>query len=167
MPAPVPADAVGDILELTGGTPPDLGGTPAQLTVTSVDSTGAITGVVVNQAGSYAALPTNPVSVTDLTTGTASGADFNISGGGVATPAEFTVTSTNLTTGAVTGVTINSLQSGAYSVQPVGSVYVVDLTTAAATGALLNLTSLGGTAVPAQVQVESVLSNGQGSHHRP
>ena len=155
--------AVGDILELTGGTPPDLGGTPAQLTVTSVDSTGAITGVVVNQAGSYAALPTNPVSVTDLTTGTASGADFNISGGGVATPAEFTVTSTNLTTGAVTGVTINSLQSGAYSVQPVGSVYVVDLTTAAATGALLNLTSLGGTAVPAQVQVESVLSNGQGA----
>jgi hypothetical protein len=61
--------AVGNTLTVTGGT-----GTAATLTVSAVSS-GAITAVTVTTAGSYTAVPTNPVSVTG---GAGTGATFTL-----------------------------------------------------------------------------------------
>lgn len=61
--------SVNDTLTLVGGT-----GTPAQVKVTSVDVSGAITGLSGVVAGSYSVAPTNPTSVTG---GTGTGATLS------------------------------------------------------------------------------------------
>ena len=60
----------GDTLTVSGGTPIEA----VELTVTTV-SAGAITGVVISNAGLYGSTPTNPVSVTG---GSGSGATFDL-----------------------------------------------------------------------------------------
>lgn len=65
---------VGDILSLVGGTY----SVQAQVTVATVNGSGGVTGVTVSNAGSYTALPTDPVAVTGGTgTGAALLPDFN------------------------------------------------------------------------------------------
>jgi subtilisin-like proprotein convertase family protein len=71
--------AVGDILTVLGGTFT----TVAQLMVTAVDANGAVTGITVAQGGAYSVLPNNSVSVTDVTTPTATGATFALTAGGL------------------------------------------------------------------------------------
>ncbi len=63
-----------DVLAVQGGT----AATAATLTVTAVSGSGAVTGVTVANAGSYSALPTNPVGTTDNGPGTGTGATFNL-----------------------------------------------------------------------------------------
>jgi subtilisin-like proprotein convertase family protein len=79
----------GDILTIQGGT--FFAGGQAQLVVTSVTA-GAVTGVTVVPDGAYNVLPTNPVSVSDVTTPAASGATFNLTFGGVDTSVAKTFT---------------------------------------------------------------------------
>src|SRR5207249_1976848 len=62
---------VSDTLTVVGGTST----TPAQLLVTNVDASGAITGVAILQPGQYSIQPTNPVSVTG---GAGTGATFTL-----------------------------------------------------------------------------------------
>jgi subtilisin-like proprotein convertase family protein len=66
--------SVGDILTIQGG----KFGTPAQFRVTSVDASGAITGVAILRPGSYTVQPANPVSATG---GAGGGANFTVSFG--------------------------------------------------------------------------------------
>lgn len=68
----------GNILTVSGGTAT----APAQLLVTTVDGSGAVTGVSVSDGGLYTVLPANPASVTG---GDGSGATFNLSSGSVVT----------------------------------------------------------------------------------
>ena len=65
------AYTVNDVLTVQGGTFT----TAAQLTVTSIDGGGAVTGVSITNPGSYSVNPTNPVSVTG---GTGTGATFRL-----------------------------------------------------------------------------------------
>lgn len=62
---------VGDLLTVLGGTST----TPAQLIVSRVSGSGAVTAVSVTNAGNYSALPTSPAGVSG---GTGSGATFTI-----------------------------------------------------------------------------------------
>jgi hypothetical protein len=97
---------VGDLLTLQGG----ASLTAAQLVVTSVDTSGAVTGVTIVADGAYTVLPTNPVAVTG---GTGSGATFTLTFGGIdATDAQtFTLTVNFLdpTTTTISPTTVNSL----------------------------------------------------------
>jgi hypothetical protein len=61
----------GDVLTVTGGT----GTIAVELTVDTVGGSGEVTGVSISNAGTYASIPANPVSVTG---GTGSGAEFDI-----------------------------------------------------------------------------------------
>ncbi len=63
--------AVGNVLDVIGGSST----TATQLTVTSVNGAGAVTGVSVSTPGSYSIFPSNPVSVS----GGGTGATFNLS----------------------------------------------------------------------------------------
>lgn len=69
---------VGDLLTLSGGTFV----TAAQLQVTSVDATGAITGATIVHGGSYSVPPPNPVSVTEGS-GSGNGAAFTLTFSGI------------------------------------------------------------------------------------
>ena len=61
----------GDTLTVTGGT----GTIPVELTVSTVDMSGGITGVSISNVGLYRVVPANPVLVTG---GSGSGAEFNL-----------------------------------------------------------------------------------------
>lgn len=69
--------AIGNTITLAGGTSTQA----VILTVTSV-SAGVITGVSISTAGSYSALPTNPIAQAS-TTGSGTGATFNITSWGI------------------------------------------------------------------------------------
>ena len=68
---------VGNVLTLSGGS---IDNGAAQLQVTSVNSSGAVTGVTLSSIGSYSTPPANAVAVTG---GNGSGASFNIVWGGM------------------------------------------------------------------------------------
>lgn len=68
--------SVGDVLTISGGTSTD----PAELTVLTVDGSGAILTVNVTNGGNYSVLPTNPVSVTG---GDGTGATFTTASGSI------------------------------------------------------------------------------------
>jgi hypothetical protein len=82
--------AVGDVMTVQGGT----AGINAQITVTQVSASGAVTGIQVTNAGNYSALPSSPASVTG---GNGSGARFTI----------LQNVTVRLTGGAVAGQTIS------------------------------------------------------------
>ncbi|HEV3085369.1 MAG TPA: hypothetical protein VGY66_36785, partial [Gemmataceae bacterium] len=63
--------AAGDVLTLPGGG-------DAQLTVTSVDDNGTVTGVDVTNGGAFENVTMNPVSSVDASNANASGANFNL-----------------------------------------------------------------------------------------
>ena len=101
---------VGDVLMVQGGT-----GTATQLTVTAVDANGAVTGATISQPGSYTdgLQPANPVSVTDATTPTAAGAEFDLVYSPTATGAEITLTLSSASgTGPIIDATKNPAGSG-------------------------------------------------------
>lgn len=62
---------VGNTLSVTGG----IGSVPVELTVSTVNGSGGVTGVTITNAGDYTTTPTNPVSVTG---GSGSAATFNL-----------------------------------------------------------------------------------------
>jgi len=90
--------AVGNTLTVVGG----LGQIDAELTVTTVSS-GVITGVSISNAGQYAEIPTNPVSVTG---GAGSAATFNLT---FDNPYKFWVHEVG--TDEIDGLTLNPIQS--------------------------------------------------------
>jgi subtilisin-like proprotein convertase family protein len=160
---------VGDVLTVLLGT-----GTAAKLQVTTIGAGGAVTGVLIYDAGGYTALPASPVGVSDAKTPAATGAKFTL---------------TFSATGAVASVTV--LQPGAYTVEPNNPVSVSDVTTPtagvpiaatftlaySATGMAVTailpfgstgsgytagdtLTVVGGTGTAAQLMVDTVDGNG-------
>lgn len=90
--------AVGNTLTVVGG----LGQIDTELTVTTVSS-GVITGVSISNAGQYAEIPTNPVSVTG---GAGSAATFNLT---FDNPYKFWVHEVG--TDEIDGLTLNPIQS--------------------------------------------------------
>lgn len=66
--------AANDVLTVVGGTST----VPATITVNTVDGSGHITGFTITQAGTYTALPANPVAVTG---GAGTGATFTLAWG--------------------------------------------------------------------------------------
>ena len=117
--------AVGDTLTLVGGGP-----TAGVLTVAAVAG-GKVTGVTVANPGYYTSVPANPVSTTD-STGTATGATFNLTISPLFYAAAVTATipgnSTPPTAGGLAGTSTNVLlaatqytstsnNSGSYAVQ--------------------------------------------------
>ena len=91
--------AVGNTLTVVGG----LGQIDTELTVSTVGGGGVITGVTISNAGQYAEIPTNPVSVTG---GAGSAATFNLT---FDNPYKFWVHEVG--TDEVDGLTLNPIQS--------------------------------------------------------
>ncbi len=89
----------GDTLDVVGG----LGQIDTELTVTTVNGSGGITGVTISNAGQYAEIPANPVSVTG---GSGSAATFNLT---FDNPYKFWVHEVG--TDEVDGLTLNPIQS--------------------------------------------------------
>jgi hypothetical protein len=90
---------VGNTLDVVGG----LGQIDTELTVTTVNGSGGITGVTISNAGQYAEIPTNPVSVTG---GSGSAATFNLT---FDNPYKFWVHEVG--TDEIDGLTLNPIQS--------------------------------------------------------
>ena len=90
---------VGDTLAVVGG----IGLITTELTVSTVNGTGGITGITITNAGQYSTAPTNPVSVTG---GTGSAATFTIT---YDNPYKFWVHETG--TDEIDGLTLNPIQS--------------------------------------------------------
>lgn len=90
---------VGDTLTVDGG----LSTIPVELTVSSVNGGGGITGIAISNAGNYTETPTNPVSVTG---GSGSGADFDLT---FIQPYKFWVHEVG--TDEIDGLTLNPIQS--------------------------------------------------------
>jgi len=91
--------AVGNTLTVVGG----LGQLDTELTVTTIGGGGVITGVSISNAGQYAEIPTNPVSVTG---GAGSAATFNLT---FDNPYKFWVHEVG--TDEIDGLTLNPIQS--------------------------------------------------------
>jgi hypothetical protein len=91
--------AVGNTLTVVGG----LGQIDTELTVTTIGGGGVITGVSISNAGQYAEIPTNPVSVTG---GAGSAATFNLT---FDNPYKFWVHEVG--TDEIDGLTLNPIQS--------------------------------------------------------
>jgi hypothetical protein len=89
----------GDTLDVVGG----LGQIDTELTVTTVNGSGGITGITISNAGQYAEIPANPVSVTG---GSGSAATFNLT---FDNPYKFWVHEVG--TDEVDGLTLNPIQS--------------------------------------------------------
>ncbi len=89
----------GDTLAVVGG----IGLITTELTVSTVDGGGGVTGVTITNAGQYSTAPTNPVSVTG---GTGSAATFTIT---YDNPYKFWVHETG--TDEIDGLTLNPIQS--------------------------------------------------------
>jgi hypothetical protein len=89
----------GDTLAVVGG----IGTITTELTVSTVDMSGGITGVTITNAGQYSTAPTNPVSVTG---GAGSAATFNIT---FDNPYKFWVHEVG--TDEIDGLTLNPIQS--------------------------------------------------------
>jgi hypothetical protein len=89
----------GDTLDVVGG----LGPITTELTVTTVNGSGGITGVTISNAGQYAEIPANPVSVTG---GSGSAATFNLT---FDNPYKFWVHEVG--TDEIDGLTLNPIQS--------------------------------------------------------
>jgi len=90
---------VGNTLDVVGG----LGQIDAELTVTTVNGSGGITGVTISNAGQYDEIPANPVSVTG---GSGSAATFNLT---FDNPYKFWVHEVG--TDEIDGLTLNPIQS--------------------------------------------------------
>lgn len=90
---------VGDTLDVVGG----LGQIDVELTVSTVNGTGGVTGVTISNAGQYAEIPANPVSVTG---GSGSAATFNLT---FDNPYKFWVHEVG--TDEIDGLTLNPIQS--------------------------------------------------------
>lgn len=90
---------VGNTLDVVGG----LGQIDAELTVTTVNGSGGVTGVTISNAGQYDEIPTNPVSVTG---GSGSAATFNLT---FDNPYKFWVHEVG--TDEIDGLTLNPIQS--------------------------------------------------------
>jgi hypothetical protein len=90
---------VGDTLDVVGG----LGQIDAELTVSTVNGTGGVTGITISNAGQYAEIPANPVSVTG---GSGSAATFNLT---FDNPYKFWVHEVG--TDEIDGLTLNPIQS--------------------------------------------------------
>ena len=91
--------AVGNTLTVVGG----LGQIDTELTVSTIGGGGVITGVTISNAGQYAEIPTNPVSVTG---GAGSAATFNLT---FDNPYKFWVHEVG--TDEIDGLTLNPIQS--------------------------------------------------------
>jgi hypothetical protein len=91
--------AVGNTLTVVGG----LGQIDTELTVSTISGGGVITGVTISNAGQYAEIPANPVSVTG---GSGSAATFNLT---FDNPYKFWVHEVG--TDEVDGLTLNPIQS--------------------------------------------------------
>jgi hypothetical protein len=91
--------AVGNTLTVAGG----LGQLDTELTVTTINGSGGITGISISNAGQYAEIPTNPVSVTG---GAGSAATFNLV---FDNPYKFWVHEVG--TDEIDGLTLNPIQS--------------------------------------------------------
>ena len=90
---------MGDTLDVVGG----LGPITTELTVSTVGGGGAITGISISNAGQYAEIPANPVSVTG---GSGSAATFNLT---FDNPYKFWVHEVG--TDEIDGLTLNPIQS--------------------------------------------------------
>jgi hypothetical protein len=90
---------VGNTLTVVGG----IGQIATELTVSTVNGTGGITGITITNAGQYSTTPTNPVSVTG---GAGSAATFNIT---FDNPYKFWVHEVG--TDEIDGLTLNPIQS--------------------------------------------------------
>jgi hypothetical protein len=90
---------VGNTLDVVGG----LGQIDAELTVTTINGSGGITGVTISNAGQYTEIPANPVSVTG---GSGSAATFNLT---FDNPYKFWVHEVG--TDEIDGLTLNPIQS--------------------------------------------------------
>jgi len=90
---------VGNTLDVVGG----LGQIDAELTVTTVNGSGGVTGVTISNAGQYTEIPANPVSVTG---GSGSAATFNLT---FDNPYKFWVHEVG--TDEIDGLTLNPIQS--------------------------------------------------------
>ena len=90
---------VGDTLDVEGG----IGQVTTELTVSSVNGSGGITGITISNAGQYTEIPTNPVSVTG---GSGSGATFDLT---YNNPYKFWVHEVG--TDEIDGLTLNPVQS--------------------------------------------------------
>jgi len=90
---------VGNTLAVVGG----IGLITTELTVTTVNGSGGITGVTITNAGQYSTVPTNPVSVTG---GAGSAATFNLT---FDNPYKFWVH--EIGTDEIDGLTLNPIQS--------------------------------------------------------
>ena len=90
---------VGDTLAVVGG----IGLITTELTVSTVNGTGGVTGITITNAGQYSTAPTNPVSVTG---GTGSAATFTIT---YDNPYKFWVHEVG--TDEIDGLTLNPIQS--------------------------------------------------------
>lgn len=90
---------VGNTLNVVGG----LGPITTELTVTTVNGSGGITGVTISNAGQYAEIPANPVSVTG---GSGSAATFDLT---FDNPYKFWVHEVG--TDEIDGLTLNPIQS--------------------------------------------------------
>jgi hypothetical protein len=90
---------VGNTLTVVGG----LGQIDTELTVSTVNGSGGITGVTISNAGQYVEIPTNPVSVTG---GAGSAATFNLT---FTNPYKFWVHEVG--TDEIDGLTLNPIQS--------------------------------------------------------
>jgi hypothetical protein len=91
--------AVGNTLTVVGG----LGQIDTELTVSTVDGSGGITGITISNAGQYSEIPTNPVSVTG---GAGSAATFDLT---FDNPYKFWVHEVG--TDEIDGLTLNPIQS--------------------------------------------------------
>ena len=91
--------AVGNTLTVEGG----LGQIDTELTVSTVDGSGGITGITISNAGQYSEIPTNPVSVTG---GAGSAATFDLT---FDNPYKFWVHEVG--TDEIDGLTLNPIQS--------------------------------------------------------
>jgi hypothetical protein len=89
----------GDTLDVVGG----LGQITTELTVSTVNGSGGITGVTISNAGQYVEIPTNPVSVTG---GSGSAATFDLT---FDNPYKFWVHEVG--TDEIDGLTLNPIQS--------------------------------------------------------
>jgi hypothetical protein len=90
---------VGNTLTVVGG----LGQIDTELTVSTVDGSGGITGITISNAGQYSEIPTNPVSVTG---GAGSAATFDLT---FDNPYKFWVHEVG--TDEIDGLTLNPIQS--------------------------------------------------------
>jgi hypothetical protein len=90
---------VGNTLDVVGG----LGQIDAELTVTTINGSGGVTGITISNAGQYTEIPANPVSVTG---GSGSAATFNLT---FDNPYKFWVHEVG--TDEIDGLTLNPIQS--------------------------------------------------------